>query len=216
MLLHDEVLRPPRRRSVAWLVILAVGLGGCGALERSPSAELTVRLGHPARPLPEVVTGASWRIQTPRCRSAQLRLASGIRVSEQTEQRTRSLILRNVSAKRCELQGYPSIALLDSRGRVLAFRYRRHGDQMLTNAGPGMVPLAPGASAYFAINKTPCEAFSNQIAARIGVTPQGNSTALSVATGRYPILDYCRPPDAGGIIDVTPIEPTAEAVFAPT
>ena len=56
MLLQDQGVR--RRWSGAWLLVLAVGLGGCGALERSRSANVTIRLGHMARPLPEFVAGA--------------------------------------------------------------------------------------------------------------------------------------------------------------
>ena len=135
-------------------------------------------------------------------------------MSEETEQDTRLLALRNVSGKRCDLHGYPSIVLLDSRRRILSFRYRPHGDQMLTDAAPRVVLLAPGASAYLAINKTPCVRFTDEIAARIRATPPGDATALSEAISRYPLLGYCRPPDAGGIIDVTPIEPSESAVFA--
>ena len=171
------------------------------------------------------------RFQAPRCLSSQLRLATGPRVSEKTEQDTRLLVLRNVSGERCDLEGYPVIVLLESqgvlgdkarpesritrRGTVLSFSYRPHGDQMLSGAYPAVVPLAPGASAYFGINKTPCVLYSREIAARIRVTPPGDSHALSLAWAPYPTFDYCRPPDAGSIIDVTPIEPSALAVFAP-
>lgn len=154
-------------------------------------------------------------LRAPRCLAVQLRLAQLGQVSEKTEQSSRLLRLRNVSTKRCDLHGYPSTALLDGRGRVLRFSYRPHGDQMLTNAAPLAVPLGPGASAYFGINKTPCVRFSDQIAAGIRVTPPGDATAISSAISRYPLLLYCRPPDAGSVIDITPIEPRASAVFAP-
>jgi hypothetical protein len=150
------------------------------------------------------------------CRSSQLRLMAGQRVSEKTEQRTRLLILRNISASGCDIEGYPRVVLLGSGGAALPFSYRHRGDQMLTNAGPTVVPLAPGFRAYFAINKSPCATSPVGLyaAARIRVTPPRDARALSIAIGRYPLFDYCASPDAGHIIDITPVEPAASAVFA--
>jgi Protein of unknown function (DUF4232) len=94
-----------------------------------------------------------------RCLPSQLRLTVGPRVSEATEQNTLLLMLTNVSAAGCDLQGYPGIALFGSNNALLPFTYRRGGDQMLTSAPPMLVPLRPGASAYLGINKPTCIAY---------------------------------------------------------
>jgi hypothetical protein len=62
------------------------------------------------------------------------------------------------------MRGYPDIALVDSKGNTLGFTYRRRGDAMLTSRPPALVPLAPGAAAYTAINKGPCPHYSDAAA----------------------------------------------------
>jgi Protein of unknown function (DUF4232) len=153
---------------------------------------------------------------TPRtsCQPAQLRLSAGPRVSEESEQNTVLLVLRNVSETSCELRGYPRIELLDAAGAKLAFQYLRHGDQMLTNSRPGPVRLRAGATAYSAINKNTCELGQTQLATRIVVTTPGSSRPLTLRLPRYPELGYCGPGQPGHVIDITPVEPTAAAVRA--
>jgi Protein of unknown function (DUF4232) len=148
------------------------------------------------------------------CQPAQLRLAAGPRVSEATEQNTVLLVLRNVSRTSCELRGYLRIELLDAAGAKLAFRYLRHGDQMLTSSRPRLVTLRTGAAAYSAINKNTCEFGQTRLARGIAVTTPGSSRALTLRLPRYPELGYCGPDEPGHVIDIAPVEPTAAAVRA--
>jgi hypothetical protein len=106
-------------------------------------------------------------------------------------------------------------SLFDARGATLPFKYRRRGDQMLTDARPTRVAVPAGGIAYVAINKTVCVLFSRGLATGIRLTPPGDEQALSVKVGRYPLLAYCGQGDPGNIIDLTPVEPTASAVAAP-
>jgi len=144
-----------------------------------------------------------------RCRPSQLRLAAGPRISEATQQSTLWVLIRNVSTAGCDLRGYPSIALVDPSGAQLPFRYRLGGDQMLTSRPPTLVPLAPHAIAYVAINKNHCVTFTSRTANRLELTLPGDSEALSLRLAHYPILDYCGAHDPGHTIDITPVEPNA-------
>jgi hypothetical protein len=148
-------------------------------------------------------------VRVPACRLGQLRLGNGGKVSEKTEQETRILVLRNASAQRCGLDGYPVVALLAAHGRVLPFRFRDHGDQMLTSASPHLVVLAAGGRAYFGINKNACVTGSAATARTLTAWPLGQ---LTVRLARS--LDYCGRRDPGHVVDISPFENTVRAVLA--
>src|SRR5271154_1240897 len=148
-----------------------------------------------------------------RCLSSQLRLSTGPRMSEATQQNTLLLLLTNVSGARCSLQGYPDIALSASTGTPLPFTYRRGGDQMLTSAPPTGLWLRPGAVAYLALKKQTGIVRQTVIAQRIRVIPPGDRQPLTARLPRYPMLGYCGPGDPGHVIDITPAEPSIRAVL---
>ena len=124
------------------------------------------------------------------------------------------LVFRNISATACDLRGYPGIALADSTGRRLSFGYRQGGDQMLTNALPGLVALPPGGYAYSALNKNSCVSFAKTSAAHAEVTLPGQHDPLVLTLSHYPILSYCGRGDPGQTIDIAPVEPTRADVLA--
>jgi Protein of unknown function (DUF4232) len=130
-------------------------------------------------------------------------------VSEKTQQETRIFVLRNTSAQRCELDGYPVVALLTAHGRVLPFRFRDHGDQMLTSVKPRLVVLAAGARAYFGINKNACVTRSTATARTLTAWPLGQLTVRLSQS-----LDYCGQHDPGHVVDISPFEKTVRAVLA--
>jgi len=185
------------------LTVTAALIAGCGAS------------------VPRTVTPAASRATThvsdhnvPACGLSQLQLTAGPRISEMTEQNTLVLVFRNISAKACDLRGYPGITLTDSRGRRLAFVYRPGGDQMLTSNRPGLVRLAPHGYAYSALNKNTCVSFARTSAARAEVTPPGQHEPLVLTLAHYPILGYCGRGDPGHTIDIAPVEPTSAGVLA--
>ena len=143
------------------------------------------------------------------CRLWQLRLGNGGKVSEKTQQETRILVLRNASSKRCGLDGYPVVALIGAHGRVLPFRFRDHGDQMLTSKSPHLVVLAHGAKAYFGINKNVCVNGSTATARTLTAWPLGQLTVRLAHS-----LDYCGRRDPGHVVDISPFEKSVRAVLA--
>ncbi|HEV2374549.1 MAG TPA: DUF4232 domain-containing protein [Streptosporangiaceae bacterium] len=150
-------------------------------------------------------------VRAPACRPQQLRLAVGPPVAERTQQETVVLAVGNSSARRCELDGYPVVSLAAAHGPALPFRYRDHGDQMLTSARPYPVVLVPGGRAYFGVNKDTCAGRSSATAGYLAMFPLGQ---LRHSLPRYPVLGYCGTGDPGHVVDISPVEPTALAVLA--
>jgi len=185
------------------ITIAAILIAGCGAATPRPVVPSASQVAARARDH----NGAA-------CRPTQLQLTAGPRISEKTEQNTLELVFRNISATACGMRGYPGVALADSAGRRLSFVYRQGGDQMLTNAPPGLVRLAPGGYAYSALNKNTCVSFAQAGAAHAEVTLPGQHEPLVLTLPRYPILSYCGRGDPGHTIDIAPVEPTRADVLA--
>jgi hypothetical protein len=150
----------------------------------------------------------------PACRSAQLQLSAGPRISEATQQDTLLLVFRNVSAAECVMRGYPAITMADSAGHQLDFSYSRHADQMLSSAPPELVTLPPRGFAYSAVNKNTCVGFASRSAASADVTPPGQREPLVLKLPHYPILGYCGASDPGHTIDIAPVEPKSADLLA--
>jgi len=178
--------------------VIAV-IGSLGTLAVAQAAQTHARA--------DSVHHAAARVRA--CRLRQLRLRNGSLVSEKTEQETRIFVLRNDSSHRCGLDGYPVVALIARHGRVLPFRYRDRGDQMLTSATPHQVVLVPGGRAFFGINKNVCVSRSTATARSLTAWPLGQLTVRLRRT-----LDYCGPHDPGHRVDVSPFEKTLDAVLA--
>lgn len=134
-------------------------------------------------------------------------------MSEATQQETLILTFTNISAAGCDLRGYPGVSLLTVAGRLLPFHIRWGGDQMLTTAAPVLVPLAPGATAYFAMNKDACVGHSYRGAHIFQVIPPNDYQPLSFTKPRYPVLGYCRTGDPGHTVDVSPVEPSMRDIL---
>jgi hypothetical protein len=143
------------------------------------------------------------------CRPGQLRMRNGPEVSEKTQQETGIFVVRNASSRSCGLDGYPVVSLFTARGRVLGFRYRDHGDQMLTSATPHLVVLVPGGRSYFGISKNVCVLRSTATAWYLAAFPPNRMIRLSSS------LDYCSRRDSTGhVMDISPFEKTVLAVLA--
>jgi hypothetical protein len=144
-----------------------------------------------------------------RCQSAQLRLALGNRVSEQTQQATVVFTLTNTGTEACFLFGYPGIALLDGQGSPLNLSYLRRGDQTLTSAPPQQVNLAPGVAAFGAINNNYCVSTEYSTATTLEVIPPDDTTTLAVTIpSGYRNLSSCGPGVPGSTLDISPIAAT--------
>jgi len=202
---HKGMTQTRRAAGVACLAV-AAAVAGCGATMASGRAP-AVPITSPARTNSAVPAGV-------RCAPAQLQLIRQGLVSEATQQLTWVIGLRNTAAAGCGLDGYPGIALLDSRGIRLPYGFRAGGGQMLTSAAPAPVWVRPGGTAYFGINKNACTVRDIDLAAVIRVTPPGARSALSLPAPSQRIMDYCGRGVVGSVVDISPIEPDIAAVFA--
>lgn len=146
------------------------------------------------------------RLLAATCSIAQLEIALGPLVSEKTEQHTAAIILTNIGARACTLNGYPTLTLTDVRGRVLPFAYGHRGDQMITAAAPTLVTVDAGRVAFFELNKNTCVGYTNRAARSLHVGLPGAQGTLTLRLPHYPILDYCPPGDPGHAIIASPIE----------
>jgi hypothetical protein len=143
------------------------------------------------------------------CSPRQLTMQLGPRVSEKTQQETRVFVVHNGSTQACALDGYPAVTLFTAQGSVLPFRYRDHGDQMLTSAKPHQVVLDAGGNGYFGVNKNECVLQSTATASYAAAFPPNQMIGLQFS------LDYCGPHDpAGHVVDISPFEKTVPAVLA--
>ena len=155
-----------------------------------------------------VSDGPAHPLVGPNCQPGNLRLDLGERVSEATGQHTADLILTNIIGSTCNLFGYPTITLFDSRGKVLPFEYSHQGDQMTTSAQPRVVSLRPGWAAYVRINKYRCDiaAESNTATLRLGYP------SPSLGLSFYGGFDYCvEAPSL--VVAVSPFQPTALTLY---
>lgn len=59
-----------------------------------------------------------------------------------------------------------------------------------------------------------CIARQTVLARRIRVIPPGERRPVAAVLSSYPELGYCGPGDPGHVIDVSPVEPTMQAVYA--
>jgi hypothetical protein len=202
---RHKVMKRTRRAAGIACVALAAAVTGCGATMTRGTA--------PAGPITSSARTNSAMPSGVRCVPAQLQLIRQGLVSEATQQLTWIIGLRDTAAAGCGLDGYPTIALLDSRGVRLPYGFRTGGDQMLTSAPPAPVWLRPGGIAYFAINKNACIAPDIDLAAVIRVIPPGARSALTLSAPSQRMMDYCGRGVVGSVVDISPVEPDIAAVF---
>jgi hypothetical protein len=191
--------------------------GAAPASTPTTGGELAPKEQNLEPPSSTVIPATAWLASgkgVPQCTDSQLRISLGPRVSEATQQETYEFALRNDGASACKLRGFPSVVLLDAQGKSLPFVYRHKGDQMLTAGAASTVVIAPGGTAYAAINKNACTAHASDYATTIELTLPSTATARIVRiahSGQYG-LDWCGRVDPGGRVTVAPIEPTEQAL----
>jgi hypothetical protein len=142
------------------------------------------------------------------CRIGKMQLAIGPPVSEKTEQHTATVTLTNIAPTLCRLDGYPTITLFDSRGRLLPFIYSHRGDQMITGTHPPSIDLRSRVPAFVAFNKNVCVGRTTRLARTLRVALPVSQASRSIRLPRYPIIDFCPTGDPGATITVSPIEPS--------
>jgi hypothetical protein len=149
------------------------------------------------------------------CASKDLVLRPGARVSAATQQNPVIWTVHNSAAVACSIEGYPVIAFYAGAKR-LAFTYAHGGGQQVTRRKPTEVVLAPGADAYFIVNKSTCEVRTVAVATSMRVRLSGDAAPRQVSPGRASLGSLCSgptTPDPGNTVHVSPVEPTIRDLF---
>lgn len=186
-------MRPAR--IIAVVVFAAAAITGC-------STNLTVSTpaaGAPATSRPAASPAATPAAPRPRatqptpptshpptgpvaCRTSQLDLRTGLTDGAMGRQWT-TYAFRNRSTQACAMSGFPTVRLLDTRGRVIA---SLPGHDAATSPE---VRLRPGGSAYFSIGQLPSPEYPGQpcpAATTLVVTPPHQGQALTIPTTLAP------------------------------
>jgi hypothetical protein len=137
-----------------------------------------------------------------RCRSDQL-AAGPAALALAAHRPTLTLSIRDRSDAVCTVEGFPRIALVGSRGRVLGRRHRDVGMAALRREGSAAaVILYPGTSAQFTARYDTCPGRPRAAIAQIRVSRSGGDLRERLAsTGRS--VTPCR----GTVLRVDPLSP---------
>ena len=192
-------------RGAAAAISLAILLTACGSR--------SVQAGHPVRHR-SLVTAA---ITAKPCRAADVWLGPGGYVSPMTGEHAAVFMLRNLGHTSCALTGYPKVGLYTAAGHQLAFSYTDGHSMYFTSHRLRRVVLAPGKAAFFEIAKYRCDLGITATATMIKVTLPGPTriTLTRTPVSAWFSFDYCTggPKDPGQTIGISPIEPTARALW---
>ena len=148
----------------------------------------------------------------PEAAAASCNVAGGWRLkldglwSEPTGQHTAPLAITRRGASTCTLSGYPTVALLDAKGRELGFQYSHSGDQVIAPSRPRPVRIAAHGSAYFLVNKYRCDLRAVSAARFLRATLPGVRGSLTLRfLPRSPLMDYCPADPPSRTVAVSPI-----------
>jgi Protein of unknown function (DUF4232) len=192
-------------RGAAAAISLAILVTACG----SRPVQAGRPVGHTA-----LVSAA---ITAKPCRAGDVWLAASGYVSPMTGEHAAVFMLRNLGHASCSLTGYPKVDLYTAAGHRLAFGYTDGHSMYFTSHRPRRVVLAPGKAAFFEIAKYRCDLGISTTATMIKVTLPGPARIMLTRTpvSAWFSFDYCKggPRDPGQTIGISPIEPTARALW---
>ncbi|MHB1834402.1 MAG: DUF4232 domain-containing protein [Solirubrobacteraceae bacterium] len=181
---------------------LGKAVAGGGVYEIVAGAPFRIVHGQAQRGAAYVFGAAAAGRPAPTCAAAHLRLSS-VRILGAAGHRIWDLALRNAGRVTCELRGYPTVRLLDRRGRPTVSSLHAAGFAVTT------VRLARGARAFFTVNYAaagPClpHFFS---AFGVDVFPPGSRTGLRLRRAAFTLCSV----GLGGPPRVTPVRASLNA-----
>jgi hypothetical protein len=153
------------------------------------------------------------------CNATQLKFSRPGAVSAITGEEAFTITITNVSGRRCQLRGYPTVRFYTSAGRLLTFSYV-HTSLYFKNQSPKLVNLAAHGHAYFIVAKYRCDLGQRYLSSFFYLLAPGTSGAPTVehVAGDQPgVMPYCdgssRGP--GQSLDISPVVAT-RAQLAPS
>lgn len=195
----EALIKEARARQLRRRLLAAAGVAIATALGLSIYALVTGGTNKTA-------TAARGRSHTAGCGvAAGWRLRLDGTWSEPTGQHTAPLAIARTGGSACTLYGYPTISLLDARGKTLPFRYSHHGDLVVAAHPPRAVHVGGHGSAFFLLNKYRCDVRATDVARTLQVGLPGLHGRLSLRLPHYPIFDYCPVQGPSTSIAVSPL-----------
>ena len=170
--------------------------------------------------LASAATGGATTIA--RCTASDVRLGPGPKVSPMTGEHSVIFTITNPKARKCEVEGFPSVALFDSKNVVLGLHYTTSlgsTSPYVTNSQPKVVVLGPGSKSYFKVAKYRCDLGVARVARSMVVTLPGVSGArnkLKIVVPALGTFSSCKGSSSGPgqLVGVSPFTSSAAATYA--
>jgi hypothetical protein len=149
--------------------------------------------------------GASEASAAAPCRISDFRVSFGPELTPPSGRSALVLRLRNRGPS-CRVRGYPTVALLDRKGRALPVVYRRGGGMMVTPLRPKLVDVRRGGIAWVVLEQFKCDlgGARNAGAAVVGLPGATGTVRLRLTRWGH----YCGKGDPGSFVGVSPVART--------
>ena len=156
------------------------------------------------------------------CTAKQVSFSRPGFVSPQTGEDAFTITLTNVSARLCQIHGYPTVRFYTPKGRLLTFSYA-HTSTYFRRMSPRVVNLAPGGHGYFIVAKYRCDLGNRYISSFFYlVAPYTTGSPWVVhASGDnngagLGVMDYCKGPPRGlgHSLGISPIVASRSELFS--
>ncbi|HUV57659.1 MAG TPA: DUF4232 domain-containing protein [Acidimicrobiales bacterium] len=172
--------------------------------------------------VPLVSSAPSSAATVPTCSAANLRLGVGPKFALMPGEHAVIFTLTNRLIKKCQLKGYPGVALYDANGKVLKVQYNTllgSTSPFVTRSAPKAVVLIPGARAYFKIAKYGCDVGVARTAKSMAISIPGVSGPvgkLRIVTPAVRTFASCQGSSTGRgqLVGVSPFTSTLAATYA--
>jgi hypothetical protein len=194
----------------------ALLLSACSSAPSASTSSSSSTL-HRQVPTTSNIASAHFGVDAPICTPAQLAIEQGPVISPPSGHNPVSLELRNQSATKCSLSGYPTISMLVATGSVIPFTYKNVGSLVVTSQPPREVVIPPNHYSFVTMDKMRCDLGNKVVATTLSVTLPANDTPLTPSLSfvrNQPLPAYCGLSDPGSTIYVSPVEPTLAETLA--
>jgi hypothetical protein len=121
-----------------------------------------------------------------RCHTPELEATGPIDGGAATGHQISYWQLKNISSRTCQLLGYPGVTLADASGNPITTKDQRGSGFITSGKPPGVVKMAPGATAVFGLETHSCIATGDHEgpkSASIQIIPPDETDHLTVKTG---------------------------------
>ena len=172
--------------------------------------------------LPVASAAPSGATTIAKCTASDVRIGLGPKVSAVTGEHAVIFTITNPKASKCQVNGYPTVALFDSRNVVLGLHYTTSlgsTSPYVTSSQPKVVVLGPGSKSYFKVAKYRCDLGVARVAHSMVITlpgVSGTKNKLKIAVPALGTFSSCKGSSSGPgqLVGVSPFTSSAAATYA--